>query len=278
MGAMSLQDWLSLISTIAIVMALVFAGVQVREANKARRDQAAVALLQSAQGDTWTRSMDTISRIPAGLDAAQVDAQGEAATAALVDFAVRVETIGYMVFSRMVSLELVDDLLGGVVLMFWNRAKDWTAPERARTGKGGIVDTSLYETSCAWMEIPLADYIASQVLPKRTGSGVGMIVPYQAFPCSDGHLMIASGNDNLFRKLCTVIGQPALADDPRFTKNAGRVENRDVIIALLSGALATQTRSHWQEKLEAVGVPCGPERSIPACIALPLRNGSLRTP
>ena len=86
MAALSLQDWLSLISTIAIEMALVFAGVQVREANKARRDQAAVALLQSAQGDTWTRSMDTISRIPAGLDAAQTDAQGEIATGALVDF------------------------------------------------------------------------------------------------------------------------------------------------------------------------------------------------
>jgi len=152
MAALSLQDWLSLISTIAIVMALVFAGVQVREANKARRDQAAVALLQSAQGDTWTRSMDTISRIPAGLDAAQVDAQGEAATAALVDFAVRVETIGYMVFSRMVSLELVDDLLGGVVLMFWNPAKDGAERERARTGNGKLFEW------CEW----LADRIGAR--------------------------------------------------------------------------------------------------------------------
>jgi len=141
--------------------------------------------------------------------------------------------------------------------------------ERTRTGKGGIVDTSLYETSCAWMAIPLADYIASQVLPRRTGSGVGMIVPYQAFPCSDGHLMIAAGNDNLFRKLCAVIGQPNLADDPRFTKNAGRVEHRDVIIAILSGALATQTRSHWQEKLEAVGVPCGPVQTLDQVVAHP---------
>ncbi len=141
--------------------------------------------------------------------------------------------------------------------------------ERTRTGKGGIVDTSLYETSCAWMAIPLADYIASQVLPRRTGSGVGMIVPYQAFPCSDGHLMIAAGNDNLFRKLCAIIGQPNLADDPRFTKNAGRVEHRDVIIAILSGALATQTRSHWQEKLEAVGVPCGPVQTLDQVVAHP---------
>ena len=159
--------------------------------------------------------------------------------------------------------------------------------ERARTGKGGIVDTSLYETSCAWMAIPLADYIASQVLPKRTGSGVGMIVPYQAFPCSDGHLMVASGNDNLFRKVCNVIGQPELADDPRFTKNAGRVEHRETLIPILSAALATQTRSHWQEKLEAVGVPCGPVQTLDQVVTHPqtealgilqtIPNGTLQT-
>jgi crotonobetainyl-CoA:carnitine CoA-transferase CaiB-like acyl-CoA transferase len=141
--------------------------------------------------------------------------------------------------------------------------------ERARTGKGGIVDTSLYETSCAWMAIPLADYIASQVLPKRTGSGVGMIVPYQAFPCSDGHLMVASGNDNLFRKVCAVIGQPDLADDPRFARNAGRVENREAIVGILSAALAQDTRAAWQAKLEAVGVPCGPVQTLDQVVTHP---------
>jgi hypothetical protein len=152
MAAMSLQDWLSLISTIAIVMALVFAGVQVREANRARRDQAAVALLQSAQGDSWTHSMDTISRIPAGLDAEDVDAQGALATAALVDFAVRLESIGYMVYSRLVSLDMVDDLLGGVILMFWSRAQAWTLRERARTGNGKLFEW------CEW----LADRVAER--------------------------------------------------------------------------------------------------------------------
>jgi hypothetical protein len=102
MASLQLQDWLSLISTAAIVLALIFAGVQVREANRARRDQSAVALMQSAQGDSWTNSMNTISQLPADLDAEQVDAHGAAATAALVDFSVRLETIGYMVFSRLV--------------------------------------------------------------------------------------------------------------------------------------------------------------------------------
>jgi hypothetical protein len=157
MAAFTLQDWLSLISTVAIVMALVFAGVQVREANRARRDQAAVALLQSAQGDSWTHSMHTISHIPAGLDGAQVEAQGEVAKAAMVDFAVRLESIGYMVYSRLVSLDMVDDLLGGVILMFWARAHGWTVRERARTGNGKLFEW------CEWL--------ADRVAERRTTRG-----------------------------------------------------------------------------------------------------------
>ena len=141
--------------------------------------------------------------------------------------------------------------------------------ERARTGLGGIVDTSLFETSCAWMGLPIANYLASGNVPRRAGSGVAEIVPYQAFACQDGHLMIASGNDNLFRKLCGVLGQPALADDPRFAKNAGRVENRGPIIDILSAALAGDTRAAWQAKLEAVGVPCGPVQTLDQVLAHP---------
>lgn len=141
--------------------------------------------------------------------------------------------------------------------------------ERARTGRGGIVDTSLFETSCAWMGLPIANYLASGNLPVRAGSGVAEIVPYQAFACADGHLMIASGNDNLFRKFCGVIGRAELADDPRFAKNAGRVENRAAIIEILSAALLLDTRAAWQSKLEAVGVPCGPVQTLDQVVAHP---------
>lgn len=145
MTSLDLQTWLSLISTIAIVLALVFAGVQVREANQARRDQAAVALLQSAQGDSWTRAMNSIAQLPANATAEQVDAAGEWATNSVVDFGVRLETMGYMVFSRLVSPEKVDDLLGGVVLMFWSRGKAWTERERIRTN-----NPKLFEW-CEWL-------------------------------------------------------------------------------------------------------------------------------
>ena len=141
--------------------------------------------------------------------------------------------------------------------------------ERVRTGRGGIVDTSLFETSCAWMGLPIGNYLASGNLPVRAGSGVAEIAPYQAFACADGHLMIAAGNDNLFRKLCGVVGQPGLADDPRFVKNAGRVENRGVLIDMLAAALVRDTRAAWQGKLEAVGVPCGPVQTLDQVVAHP---------
>ena len=141
--------------------------------------------------------------------------------------------------------------------------------ERARTGRGGVVDTSLYETSCAWMAIPLANYLVNQTLPKRAGSGVTEIVPYQAFATSDGYLMIAAGNDNLFRKLCGVVGRPELAEDARFARNAGRVENRATIIDALSAELARDTMAAWQARLEAVGVPCGPVQTLDEVVAHP---------
>ena len=145
MSSLDLQTWLSLISTVAIVLALVFAGVQVREANQARRDQAAVMLLQSVQGDTWTRATNALAQLPADATAEQVDAAGEWATAAIMDFGIRLETIGYMVFSRLVSPDKVDDLIGGVVLMFWSRSKGWIERERSRSGNPKLLEW------CEWL-------------------------------------------------------------------------------------------------------------------------------
>ncbi|MBN8888885.1 MAG: carnitine dehydratase [Acetobacteraceae bacterium SCN 69-10] len=141
--------------------------------------------------------------------------------------------------------------------------------ERARTGRGGTIDTSLFETSCAWMGIHLADFLQSGQLPKRTGSGVGMIVPYQVFATSDGYLMVAAGNDSLFQRLCGALSRPDLAADPRFLKNAGRVENRPALIGALAETFAAQPAAFWTEKLEALGVPCGPVQTLDQVVAHP---------
>ena len=95
--------------------------------------------------------------------------------------------------------------------------------ERRQTGRGGVIDTSLFESALAWMTIPIAAYLVDRKIPTRQGSGVEMIVPYQAFAAADGYLMVAAGNDNLFRRLCDVIARPELADDARFHTNKDRV-------------------------------------------------------
>jgi crotonobetainyl-CoA:carnitine CoA-transferase CaiB-like acyl-CoA transferase len=141
--------------------------------------------------------------------------------------------------------------------------------ERLRTGKGGVIDTSLFETSCAWMSIPLAAYMASQVLPVRAGSGVEQIVPYQAYATTDGYIMVAAGNDNLFQKLCRVVGRPDLAADARFLKNAGRVEHRAELIGELSAEFAKDSVAAWTARLEAVGVPSGPVQTLDQVAAHP---------
>ena len=139
--------------------------------------------------------------------------------------------------------------------------------ERDRTGKGGIVDTSLYETSLAWMSIMLAGYLANGELPARHGSGVDMIVPYQAFAAADGYMMVAAGNDNLFRRLAAALGRPSLGDDPRFRTNGDRVIHRTELVPILADIFATERRAYWAELLDRAGIPNGPINTLDQVVA-----------
>jgi crotonobetainyl-CoA:carnitine CoA-transferase CaiB-like acyl-CoA transferase len=141
--------------------------------------------------------------------------------------------------------------------------------ERQRTGRGGVVDTSLYESALAWMTIPIAAYLVDHKLPSRQGSGVEMIVPYQAFAAADGWLMVAAGNDNLFRRLCGALERPALADDERFRTNKDRVVNRAALIAILEDIFAAQPIAVWEQRLDAAGIPNGPMHTIDQVVADP---------
>jgi crotonobetainyl-CoA:carnitine CoA-transferase CaiB-like acyl-CoA transferase len=139
--------------------------------------------------------------------------------------------------------------------------------ERGRTSKGGIVDTSLYETGLAWMSIYLAGYLANRELPARHGSGVDMIVPYQAFASADGYMMVAAGNDNLFRRLAAVLDRPGLAEDPRFQSNKDRVVNRRELVPILSDIFAAKPRAEWARLLDAQGIPNGPINTLDQVVA-----------
>jgi len=130
--------------------------------------------------------------------------------------------------------------------------------ERDHTAKGGIVDASLLETGLGWMTILLAAYLSNRELPQRQGSGVDMIVPYQAFAASDGYMMVAAGNDNLFRRLCGALDQPGLAEDARFHTNGDRVVHRAELVPILSEIFVARPREEWARRLEAAGIPNGP--------------------
>jgi crotonobetainyl-CoA:carnitine CoA-transferase CaiB-like acyl-CoA transferase len=134
--------------------------------------------------------------------------------------------------------------------------------ERARTGKGGVVDTSLYESALTWMGIPIALYLCNGQMPRREGSGTAQIVPYQAFRTSDGWMMVLAGNDNLFRRLCDALGCSELVADERFRTNGNRVVNRAILIPILQDILAGAPTAAWRAKLDAVGVPNGPIQTV----------------
>src|ERR1700686_894737 len=141
--------------------------------------------------------------------------------------------------------------------------------ERDRTGKGGIVDTSLYETSLALMSIMLADHLATGEVPVRHGSGVAMIVPYQAFEAADGYMMVAAGNDNLFGRLCCALDRPGLAEEPRFRTNGDRVVHRAELIPILAEIFAQKPRAYWAQLLEAAGIPNGPIHTLDQVVSDP---------
>ena len=90
---------------------------------------------------------------------------------------------------------------------------------------------------------------------KRMGSGVTEIVPHQAFETADGHVMVAAGNDNLFRTLATLLERPELSSDPRFATNSRRVENRHTLIPLLQAIFHERPTAEWLAKLDSAGVP-----------------------
>jgi crotonobetainyl-CoA:carnitine CoA-transferase CaiB-like acyl-CoA transferase len=119
------------------------------------------------------------------------------------------------------------------------------------------------------MSIMLADHLASGNLPVRHGSGVAMIVPYQAFAAADGYMMVAAGNDNLFRRLAAAIGRPSLAEDPRFTTNGNRVVNRDALVAILADIFKTEPRGHWASLFDTAGIPNGPINTMDQVVADP---------
>jgi crotonobetainyl-CoA:carnitine CoA-transferase CaiB-like acyl-CoA transferase len=130
--------------------------------------------------------------------------------------------------------------------------------ERERTGRGCHVDTALVDSQVGVLANQALNYLVSGKVPTRIGNAHPNIVPYQVFPVADGHIIIATGNDNQFAKLCAVLGQGGIADEPNYRTNSDRLHHREELIARLAALTKRWSRADLLAKLESVQVPAGP--------------------
>ncbi len=135
--------------------------------------------------------------------------------------------------------------------------------ERARTGEGRYVDVALLDVQVAALANQALNALVSGVSPERHGNAHPNIVPYQAFACADGHLVLTVGNDGQFARLAELLGHAEWADDPAYATNAARVGNRDDLVPRIQALLLGRSRDEWLAELEARGIPAGPINTIP---------------
>ncbi|MBV8108422.1 MAG: CoA transferase [Hyphomicrobiales bacterium] len=130
--------------------------------------------------------------------------------------------------------------------------------ERGRTGRGCQVDTALVDSQVGVLANQALNYLVSGKVPARIGNAHPNIVPYQVFPVADGHIIIATGNDSQFAKLCGVLGEPDICGEPNYRANSDRLQHREELIARLSALSRRWRGADLLAKLESVQVPAGP--------------------
>ena len=140
---------------------------------------------------------------------------------------------------------------------------------RARTGRGGIVDASLFETALAWLTVPFASFAVTGEIPKRHRTGSRRLVVFEAFETADGEVIIAAANDRLFQKLARALGKPEWGADERFKTNPLRLANKAALIPQIESIIRQASSAHWVEHLEAAGVPCAPVQDLADVAAEP---------
>lgn len=134
--------------------------------------------------------------------------------------------------------------------------------ERDSSGQGQHIDMALLDCHVAMLANQNLNYMTSGVAPKRAGNAHQNVVPYQVFASSDGHLIVATGNDSQYRAYCEVLGRPDLGTHADYATNSQRLINREVLIRQLEAMMLTRTRDEWIESLQRAGVPCGPINTL----------------
>ncbi len=141
--------------------------------------------------------------------------------------------------------------------------------QRATTGKGQHIDMALLDVAVAVTANQAMNYLTTGTPPGRMGNAHPNLTPYQVFDCSDGHLIIATGNDGQYQRLCGLLGLDDMATDPKFAHNRDRIANRRVMVARLNGATAQRSRDDLLAACEGQGVPAGPINALDDVMADP---------
>jgi CoA:oxalate CoA-transferase len=134
--------------------------------------------------------------------------------------------------------------------------------QRERSGVGQMVDVAMLDCQVAILENAIARYLVGGEIPKPQGNRHPSIVPFESFETADGYLVVAAGNDELWRRLCEALGLKALADDPRFLTNELRNQHYEELRPLLAERMKTQTTDAWRAVLDRAGVPNGPINTV----------------
>jgi crotonobetainyl-CoA:carnitine CoA-transferase CaiB-like acyl-CoA transferase len=134
--------------------------------------------------------------------------------------------------------------------------------QRGVTGEGMKLEASLFDTAVSFLGYFLQGFWQRGVEPLRVGSGHESLCPYQSFETKDKPLILGIANDALWRTFCDLVGEPALASDPRFASSADRVNNRPVTVAEVQRIMVTRTRVEWTLLFEDHGIPCSPVHNL----------------
>ncbi len=133
---------------------------------------------------------------------------------------------------------------------------------RDQTGEGQLIDVGMLDCQVAILENALVRYLSTGEVPQPLGRRHPTITPFEAFESADGYVVIAMGNNVLWKKFCDHVNQPELVDDERFCTNALRTEHHDELFPILAEIMRQRSTEQWVTALEEIGVPCGPVNTV----------------
>ena len=140
---------------------------------------------------------------------------------------------------------------------------------RHRTGRGGVVNTSLLETALLWAGQKISGYVNTGKVGERHASGHPNMVPYQSFEAADGPILVCCGNDRLFARFAAELGHPEWVGDPLYATNRARLVNQGTLLPMIAALMRGVKRGEWLDRLQRIGVPCAPVNSIPEVLDEP---------